>query len=167
MFSARRSPLFTVMGLLAVSASHAAADVAADARKAIQVIYDHEVTAYAKKDIKGITAILTPDFESIEKNGDRINAVQSIETIRQTFRMLRTFTVSQNIQNLTLKGDQAIVTSRSHLEGTIADEQTGKPHKVVGDSVTVETWVKSRQGWLLKRSKTISERNIMDGKPQS
>jgi hypothetical protein len=57
------------------------------------------------------------------------------------------------------------VTSKVHLEGLMLDPNTKQSHKMVMDGISQDTWIKGAKGWLMKRSKSVSEKTVVDGKP--
>jgi ketosteroid isomerase-like protein len=166
MLSSRLSPLYAAILLLTALPYCARADATADARKAIQTLYDRESAAAEKKDAKGTTGQITPDYIGIGKGGSRSDAAQLRQDVQMLLSMFKTLKVSQTVQSLTLKGNQAVVTMKAHIVGLIGDPSSQKTHQMVVDSVSEDTWVRSgARGWLLRRSKTISERSLADGKP--
>jgi ketosteroid isomerase-like protein len=164
MLFSHRSLLYAV--LIVPLASPAYADPIADARKAIQTAYDRMSAAVVNRDINGILAYYTTDYESIQRNGTQDGPAESRHQIQIMFNMMKSIKVSQAVQNVTLKGNTAQVLEKTHLEGITSDAQTKKPHKFIGDYVSDDIWVKGPKGWLMKRSKSLYEHATLDGKPQ-
>jgi ketosteroid isomerase-like protein len=144
-----------------------AADPTDDARKSIQAVYDRISAAVDKKDVSAATIHYTPDFDMVDRNGIRNNLAANRQQLQALFSMLKNIKATQTIQSLSLKGNQAMVTEHTHLEGIAIDPRSKKACKFVGDNISLDTWVKGPKGWMQKRSKTLNERTTIDGKPQS
>jgi ketosteroid isomerase-like protein len=158
--------LFVVIGTVFSLAPVAHADATTEARKAIQAAYDHMSAAVEKRELNGVTAFYTPDFEMTERGGTRNNLAASRRQIQFMLGMLKTIKATQVIQTFTLKGNQAVVTEHTHMDGIMLDPQTKRPHKFVGDNISQDIWIKGAKGWLQRRSQTLTERTTIDGKPQ-
>jgi len=165
MLSHRRPVMLFVLCTSILYARSVKADPTRDACSAIQAIYNRQARASAKKDPRVVTSTYTPDFVSIETNGTRTDASESRASIDKLFTLLHTIKIGQTVEFLTLKGNEALVHAKSHVEATMLDARTRKQHRIVGNSVSLETWVRKSHGWLLKRAKTLSEQNTLDGKP--
>jgi ketosteroid isomerase-like protein len=165
MMNARNSLRYAATCLLVCLTLHAHADANADARKAIQAAYDRNSAAGNKRDLAGSLTIYTPDYVSTDKSGKKTDLKQMHDQMKLIFGMFKTFKVTQSVQSLQLKGNEAQITLKSHLEGTLSNPQTKQAHTFTADMASNETWVKTPKGWLNKRSNTISEKEMMDGKP--
>lgn len=142
------------------------ADAAADARKAIQAAYTSENAATAKKDAKGALAAYASDYEQTSSKGTKINMAQIRQLVPQVFAMATTIKDKTTIQKFAMKGSsKAIVTAKRQTEMTMVNPQTQKPAKAAMDAVTEDIWVKGAKGWQIKRSKALSEKQTLDGKP--
>jgi len=142
------------------------ADPAADARKSIQAAYDSVSVAVEKRDIKGVTAFYTPDFQTTQRDGRRITLAEERRQIQMMFLMMKNIKATQIVQTLTLKGNLATVTAKTHMEGIMFDPDTKRSHKFAGDNISLDSWVKGSRGWMLKNSRTLNERTLLDDKPQ-
>lgn len=154
-----------VLSLWTLAVAPALADANTDAKKALQALYDKTDAATAKKDIKGLTAYLAPDFQVLsDKGGKAMNLEQAKSQMGMVFKQVQSFKAKSVVQKVTLKGSTATVTVKQNVTAAIMNPQTGKPSKLLMDVVAEDIWVKSGAGWKEKSSKSISTKQSLDGK---
>jgi ketosteroid isomerase-like protein len=146
-----------LMGALLLSAM-ASADVTEETRKAIQTVINKERAAASKKDVKGMFAFHTPDYEAVLKDGSKMNLTQARSAFQGMLPALSSIAMQTAIQKISVQGNQAMVTVKDRAELGMLDAQTGKPGKMVLHSVSEETWVKTAKGWMRKRTRELSSR---------
>ncbi len=164
-----RRNLFMVALLLAVVtfAPLAHADAASDARKAIQTAYDRENAAAARKDVNGMFANETSDFEDITKEGRKVNLTEMRAQLGRVMAGIQSIKATTTIQKFSLKGQQAIVVAKGHAEMTGVNPNNHSTVKAIIENTSEDLWVKTKRGWLQKRSKTLTEstHTTINGKP--
>jgi hypothetical protein len=67
-------------------------------------------------------------------------------------------------QKFALKGKEATVTVKTHIETLFVAVDPQKPSKLVIEDISEDTWIKSDKGWLQKRKKSLSDVTSLDGK---
>ena len=153
-----------LLGVLALPSARA--DATGEARKAIQAAYDKMNAALARKDVKGAFTVLTPDVEQITLDGRKFDAAQMRQQMTQALAAAKSVKSQTTVQKLTLKGGStAQVLVRSRVAIVLTDPQTNKPITFVGEETSQDTWIKTARGWLGKRSKTLSKKETVNGRP--
>jgi uncharacterized protein (TIGR02246 family) len=155
----------TLLCLGLTLAPKARADAAAEARKAIQAVYARGDAAMTKKDANAILSLYTPDYEQTSLKGQKITLAQAKQAIPMLFQQAKTIQSKTTIQKFSLKGSEAVVTVKQHATLTALNPQTQKTSKLVVDETSEDTWAKGAKGWLMKRSRTLAEQQMLDGKP--
>lgn len=151
--------------LIAIAPAAIRADATSDAKAAIQAAYNNETAAMIKKDVKGIVAVYASDYVEIEKDGKKSTLAELKQQMQQLFPSLRNVKATQSVSKVTLKGSQATVLSRQHLEATFINPQTKKNQSLVATANLEDLWVKSgKSTWLKKQSKVLTENQTLDGK---
>jgi hypothetical protein len=156
--------IFSCVAVIAASLP-ALGDAAAEARRQIQAAYNRENAAAARKDASGVLANLTSDYKSISANGQTVTA----EVLRQRLPIIFASAVSvkgtSTIIKLALKGKQADVQVKEHGILVLMNRQTKKRSKLEIHDVSQTLWVKTPSGWKKKQSRTLSSKQLLDGKP--
>jgi hypothetical protein len=172
-----RMLLFSV-ALFLGSSVPASADATSGARKAIEAAYAKQSAAVAKGDVQAYASTFTRDFYGTDLSGKKK------ETLEQRKLLLRN--VSKNspsiqrnvtIRSFSVKGNTATVVAFEVVDAmplvTVLPDprakQTGaatqKRLKLHAETTTRDIWIKSGSQWLRKRSATLSEKQLLDGKP--
>jgi ketosteroid isomerase-like protein len=155
----------TVLFAVTILAPVAHADPTADARKAMQTVYDKVAAAMAKKDMNGVMAYFTPDFQQIGPDGRKATLAEMKQMIQMQMQMMQNPKMKTTIQKFSLKGKEAKATVKQHFAASIVNPQTSKVIKVASDETSDDTWVKTARGWQLRKSVTLTSRQTADGKP--
>ncbi len=142
------------------------ADAPLEAKTAIQAVYNRESAAINKKDVEGVLAIYTADYVEIGQGGKKRSLAETKQEMQGIFATLQAMKMTQTISKVMLKGEQATVQVKQHMDAALTEPQTHKKHSITMSSSVEDIWVKSgKSGWLKKHSKTLSEQGTMDGKP--
>lgn len=141
------------------------ADATADAKKEIQALYDKMDAAAAKKDVKGMTASLDPNYVAVSASGQKMTLQQMKGQMTQLMAMLKEIKTKTVIQKITLKGKTATVNSKQSLTSTGTNPQSQQPMKIEVQDTSTNTWVKSGATWKLKETKSLSTKQFLNGKP--
>lgn len=160
-----RKTLYTLSALLAVSVALSSGSAArADDKSDINALYTKIEAAMKAKNVKGIMALGTPDFVTID-HGQKMDAKQSAAMMEQQFKMIKSFdSLKMKLSKIDIKGKNAVATTTYSFNGDITGPD-GKQHKMADKGVTKDILVKTPKGWLFKSSETISQHPTMDGKP--
>ncbi len=152
---------FTVLAL----STSAFADATSDARKSINAIYQKQATALNHKDLDGAFNNMTPDYVSIDLKGHKSTAAVSRQAAAPILAAAKSVHASVTVTQFSLKNNLALVTVKETLTLSLTNPQTQKTVAIVDTSVSKDTWVKTKSGWLEKRSQSISDKATQDGMP--
>jgi len=140
-------------------------DAVTDARKAIQALYDSANAAITKRDATGAFAIYSPTFIAINNKGEK----HTLADMRQRLQLLsdqsKTIVGTTKIQTLTLKGNTANVRIIEHSKLIGVDPATGTDSTLVMDSTSDDIWVLTKGRWLETKSKTLTTKDTLNGRP--
>ena len=152
--------VFALMGPAA-----AWADAASDARKQIQQAYDRANAAAARRDASVALAQLAPDYVFTNVQGQTHTAAQMRQAIPRLLAAMKSIKAATKITNFTLKGKEADVVIKEHVEMSVHNPRTGKLTKIVVDETSRTLWVKTSASWKKKRSRALTTKATVDGKP--
>jgi ketosteroid isomerase-like protein len=141
------------------------ADATANAKKEIQSLYDKMDAAAAKKDIKGMTASLDPNYMAVSAKGQKMTLQQMRGQMTQIMTMLKELKTKTVIQKLTLKGKTATVNTKQTLTSKGMNPQSQQTMKIEVQDTSTNTWVKSGTTWKLKETKSLATKQFLNGKP--
>ena len=157
----------TLCLLLTTVSSLTRADAAADAKTAIQSAYNKQSAAFNKKDVKSVFAVYAADYVAIASRGSKNRTLAEMKlSMQMLFARGQNMNVKQTVQKMTVKGSQAIVLSKQHMQFSLIDPRTSTRHTTTSDANVEEIWVKTdKSGWLKKQTKVLSVVGTVDGKP--
>ena len=134
--------------------------------KELEAVFAKRVQAVKNKDAEAQIAQVSPDYSAEEPNGQTLNYDQIVAYMRRGAEQFVTVgDLSITIESLTLNGNEATVDARQKISRTqrLGD---GNTHDVETGVLQREIWVKTKEGWKLKRVDNLRERKILvDGKP--
>lgn len=160
--------LFITLLVLTTMASTAMAQSKPDSalRKSIEPLYARMTTAFLNRDIEAFMAMFAPPGTA--RQGEKVADPQEVRMrIGMIFAMLKKMTgVKMQIENVTGKGDRAVVVSKYAYQGIIEPEQ-GKTVKMADRGRMKVTWARTNKGWRILDVDTIESNPTMDGKPIS
>ncbi len=162
-FSITRSSLIStaLLAVAIVTIAPVNADDRAKVQPVIQTNYNQINAAFVRKDIKGATALFTPDYVSINPEGEK----QTLSEFREHYNNLFTrFNIKLTANKATIKtidvsANSLDVAIEQKTEGTIAGF-----NKLVIDQTSRDSWLKTPQGWRLKQSKILTSQTTFNGK---
>ena len=137
-------------------------------RRELEAVFEQRLKAGRDKDFDAQMALISPDYTATFANG----TTWKYEQIRDHIRRLNEQTVRTEditcgikIEELTIRGNEAIIEARQYCprKQMLRD---GKIHDVYTSVLQTETWVKTADGWKLKRVENERDQVIdVDGKP--
>jgi len=137
-------------------------------RRELEAVFEQRVKAGNDHDFDAQIALISPDYTATLANGKTWNYEQIKEHIRrlneQTVRS-EAVTCGIKIEELTVRGNEAVIEARQHCprKQRLGD---GKIHDVYTSVLQTETWIKTVDGWKLKRVENERDQVIeVDGKP--
>ena len=138
----------------------------ADVKTEIQAQYTLLNQAAARKDVEKVMALHTPDYVHITVKGARMPAAELRKSAAYLFKVASNIRGSNTIRKMTMNGTSAVVTVKNHVEARMTNPyDTTQTAAMISDSVTEDTWVRSKSGWLLKVSKDITRKATIGGLP--
>ena len=143
----------------------AKADAVSDARKQIEAAYQRENAAAMRKDVNGILANLAPDYETTNMQGIKAGREQMKQMLPQLFAMARSVKAATKVKSVKLKGNEATAQVAEHAEMVMVNPKTHQTAKLVIEEQSETVWAKGPKGWLKKRSRTLSSKQTVNGKP--
>ncbi len=150
--------------LLAIAPAAIRADATSDAKTAIQTAYNKETAAMNRKDLKGIIAAYSSDYVQIEKGGKKSSLTELKPQLQAMLATIQNVKAIQTISKMTIKGNQATILAKQHLDATILGPEKKKLALSMTGNVE-DIWVKTgKSTWLKKQSKVLSEKQTLDGK---
>lgn len=185
-----RTPFLLLALLCLPLAPRAQADDVSDARQAIQAAYDRESDAWARKDVPALISLgALPDFKmppphlsfpsgmspdekrQLVSNERQLNARMDADMRNMVLKTILENTIFLSavwiVQNLSLNGQTALVTAKTHGVWVQTDLKAHQDHTRVMDSIVQDTWRQTAQGWKQAGSKTLRQEQTLDGKPVS
>lgn len=119
-------------------------------------------TAIDAKDRQAVAAFLAPDFTSIDVAGKSLTAEQMLDQFAKSPKDPNR--VSQTtVESVKLDGDVATVSQRYHMSSAKITAD-GSRHPTELETLSTDTWVRSGDTWLLKKTVTEELDYSVDGK---
>jgi ketosteroid isomerase-like protein len=136
----------------------------AEVQKALQANYDRMSKALREKDLKTLIGFYAPDYQSKGIDGETTDRAAGVEArlkgLMEAIKSLKT--VTAKIDKITVKGDEATVAITQTLVGTVAGAD-GNDHALDLQLSGRATWIKTADGWRLKRTEALREKGTIDG----
>jgi len=134
-------------------------------RREIEAVFEQRVQAVKNRDAEAQIAMTSPDYSATLPNGQTLN----YEQLKNYFRLganqfVEIGDLKITAESITVKGNEAIVEARQYFprKQRLRD---GRIHDVLTTVLQTETWVKTADGWKLKRVEDEREGIfVVDGK---
>ena len=135
-------------------------------RRELEAVFAERVKAVKNKDAEAQIAQVSPDYSATEPNGQTLNYEQIAAYMRRgAEQFVSVLDLSITIESLIVRGNEAIVDARQKFSRT-QRLRDGKVHNVVTGVLQREIWVKTVEGWKLKRVDNEREQKfLVDGRP--
>jgi hypothetical protein len=133
----------------------------------LEAVFAERVKAVKNRDAEAQVAQVSPDYSATEPNGQTLNYEQIVAYIRLgPQQIISVLDYSMTIESLTIRGNEAIVDARQKNYSRTQRLRDGNIHNVVTGVLQREIWVKTADGWKLKRVDNLREQKfLVDGKP--
>ncbi|MBD0369941.1 MAG: nuclear transport factor 2 family protein [Pyrinomonadaceae bacterium] len=133
----------------------------------LEAVFAERVKAVKNRDAEAQVAQVSPDYSATLPNGQTLNYEQIVGYIRQgPQQIISVLDLSITIESLTVRGNEAIVDARQQNYSRTQRLRDGNIHNVVTGVLQRETWVRTAEGWKLKRVDNLREQKfLVDGKP--
>jgi hypothetical protein len=158
------APVVLAASFMAAVQPAARSDASSDVKKALQTVYAKRDSAIEKKDIQGSLSMIAPDFIFVAKDGQKGDARVVKQRLTPLLALVQSVKSRSLIQRFVLKGKQATVLLKQHLEMMLVNPETQAPQKFAADATSEDLWVKSGSRWLQRRRTTKSEMAVLAGR---
>jgi ketosteroid isomerase-like protein len=161
-FSLTKSGLLSTMlisaAIVTIQPIHAETSVRVKAL--VQTNYDRINAAFVRKDIKGATALFTPDYVSISPEGQKQTLAEFRTYYDNLFNRFNIKLTSNRtiVKNIAVNPEGLDVAIEQSTEGTVAGS-----NKIVIEQTSLNLWIKTSQGWRLKQSKILTNQTTFNG----
>ena len=109
---------------------------------------------------------MASDYRQISPAGDVSDRGVLAADLEQTMEVMRTITASYRILRVSANKEEVIATIRYTFAGETEPDPQGMRHRISLTAPMRATWVKTAQGWQLKRNEELPGAvALMDGKP--
>lgn len=136
-----------------------------EARAAITALIQLSNEAASKRNVAGTTAAMTDDFVTVDAQGKERPLAQTQGALSTLYGAAKAVKVTTTLDTVRVTGDEATVGVKEHIVMTFDNAKTGGTSTLITDASEQGAWVKTEYGWREKRSKTLSSKATLDGKP--
>lgn len=161
-FSTIRTLAVVALGLSVLAPAFG--DPVADAKKEIQARYDKVKAGGDRKNIKVMMEHYAPDF-TLTGQGRNYTLGHMRVQFGYLTRTMTTIKIVTTIQKVDLKGAVATVSAKEHCELGYVNQGIKKVEPMTVDNTLQDVWVKQPAGWLLKSTKVLTAKRVLNGKP--
>jgi len=135
-------------------------------RRELEAVFAERVKAVKNKDAEAQIAQVSPDYSATQPNGQTLNYDQIVAYMRRGAEQFVSVTdLSITIESLMVRGNEAIVDARQKFSRT-QRLRDGNIHNVETGVLQREIWVRTVEGWRLKRVDNLREQKfLVDGRP--
>lgn len=150
-----------VLGATAV----ALADGTGDLTNFLRRLEPQVSKAFAKEDLAFFQNISTPEFTYVDHTGKSENKTQSMASLKQMFAMSSNIKAKFTRGAVSVKGNLGTARYKGHYSMDVQGPD-GKKAKMSMESMTLETFKKVGNKWLVHQIKeTSAGKMMMNGKP--
>lgn len=136
-------------------------------RQALEAAYARNRAALLARDLAGVLALRTADFEVVTPDGARHGADEMADFSRNLLANVERWeALSFDILSVARQGDEAAAEIRQHSIRMMR-RPTGKVERVENWVTQRETWVRTPAGWRMRRVDNIRDQRVLiDGVPR-
>lgn len=136
-------------------------------RHALVAQYERNRRAFLAKDVPAIMALRTADFHAVTPDGRTHDRKAMEEYITGLLAGIRKWHSQEfTIDSIRVTGTEADAVVSQHLDRD-ALRPDGKVHRVETWVTQHEVWVRTPEGWKMRRVDRLrDQRRLVDGKPQ-
>lgn len=149
----------------------AAITVRPQRERELQAAYDRLNFAMKNKDLPAFMALLTPDYTEQRLSGKPERRAEAEAHYRRLFaNWISIDRQIAEVDKVEAKGRELVDAVNRVTIGTARDMDgafgpKGRTHKLIADTMDIDRWIPTDQGWKLKRRHVILARFTVDGKP--
>ena len=120
-----------------------------DARAELARAYNWQDAAFARNDVRALMATYAPTFRATTRDGRTLDRAAVETSLKMdTERTKSVERATSHIDDLSVTGNEALVTVTRISDRTVADEK-GVPHRWESGIVNKERWARTRDGWRI------------------
>ena len=149
---------------LAATSSACLADTVPQVRKAIQARYAEMSRAFAAKDAKGFESVFADDFTAKAPGRPKMSRADTFKDFEGQMNAMSDVQWKQTIKSIKLEGNVAHVKIETEMNSK-APMRGGKLEDFHLTSKTLNDWVKTTKGWLVRYSETSDLQMSIAGQP--
>lgn len=139
------------------------ADTTAAVRRTLAADYAKEDSAMQSKNANLLLADCAPSFVDIDQ-GKSYSLAQAKSMLGAFLKQASGISAKQSLTKLTVNGDQAVALVSGTL--TFSVKRTGgKTVHIKATETSRDTWKKLHGKWLRTKSETLSQNELVNGKP--
>jgi len=134
-------------------------------RRDLEAMYTAQDEAIKKRNFKAFVSTFAPDYSIKLLNGDVFNRQQVEGFVKSDMARTRSVEKSlSSIDSLSTAGNEAVVIV-THEARRVLEDAHGQPHKWENKVVHKETWIKTTDGWKIRRLEEVKQVYLLrDGK---
>jgi ketosteroid isomerase-like protein len=134
-------------------------------RGELEAAYRRAGEAYKAKDAAALMQMVTPDFVQQMPDGQVLGYQVADAGLREWFATADKVTdYTTRIRSVSAEGDEAVALVEENVSTAFSDE-TGTTHQRVQANTAQVTWVRTADGWRIRRSEYLSAKMTVDGVP--
>ncbi len=140
-----------------------------EVHKKLQTLYDKMGRLAKTKNVNGLVAVFTrtatSDFLYYDKQGYSKDRGEMSKDMKKQFQMVTSVATTTNkIVKIKPAKNGYNVTVKSVYDMKARNPSTGKPMRIQGNSISIDTWVKVGSDLKLKQVEITRESYMIDGK---
>lgn len=155
--------LILLFASLTLMPSRASFGQAAQAKREIQAAIRQINESGERRDRSLVGKWLTRDFQGQDVLGHVYNRTQTKQRFIRLLTYAKSLRLRTQVQSVTVEDGAATVRTKEYMLAKFVVGRTGKIHTVTLNDVWRNLWVKTRDGWRLKRMKQLSSTVTRDG----
>lgn len=136
-----------------------------EVKRAIQAAYNEQNAAFARRDADGFFSHRTIDYVSVDRHGNEHDGGEQRQSLETLFENTTAAKANTVVQQITLQADGAVVVVREQARLTVVRPGDNRVGHFVFESTSRDFWVKTDDGWECKRSKSMTDRTTINGRP--
>jgi hypothetical protein len=152
------------LSILALGFAVMPLNAASQSVKTFQGYYDRFTKAFVLSDWESVTALVAKDFHAKGPDGRTVTWSAIVSEFKRQRSSLKSVKWPRTVKSVVFENDKAVVVVDGHMSGVMSDAG-GKPHQLIFDAITKDTWIKGAGGWQLQSSNVIKSAGSFDGKP--
>lgn len=132
--------------------------------QALKAAYSAIDQAISRKDVATVRKYVSKDAVWNNKGMGKVKGEQALASLEQQMKMVQSMSMVTKILSIKVNGATATIKTTGVMKMKVNNPQTKKVSSIDAKSNSVDTWVKTAQGWKLKTVFSEPTELLMDGK---